>query len=128
MKIQKSIKTETLRLAAGLLAADVLVCVVFLLCHAFDYTVVLGALFGSAVAVGNFFLLGVTMQRAADRDSGQKKAVQLSYTLRMLMIAAAIVLGYLIPFFQLYAVLAPIVLATPVLLIMQAIAKKREGR
>ena len=116
---------ETSKLAVGLLVADALACAVFVLLHAFDYTVILGLLLGTVGSLLNFYLLGVTMQRVAEKESGQKKAVQASYTLRMLMMIAFCVVGALLPWFQTYAVFVPFVLSTPVLLILQAIEKKR---
>ena len=124
--MNQSIATrETSKLAVGLLVADALVCAVFMLLHAFDYTVILGLLLGTVGSLLNFFLLGVTMQKAAEKESGQKKTVQASYTLRMLMMIAFCVVGILLPWFQSYAVIAPFVLSTPVLLLLQAIEKKR---
>ena len=126
MKISKTILRETAKLAVGLLIADALMCAVFVLLGYFDYTVVLGALWGTLGAVLNFFLLGVTVQKAADRESGQKKAVQASYSLRMLMLAAFGVVGILLPWFQTYAVIIPLVLTTPIMLLLQAIENRRQ--
>ena len=64
MKVQKAVLKETGHIAIGVLLADVLMCAVFAIVHKFDYTVVLGALLGTAIAVANFFLLGVTLQKA----------------------------------------------------------------
>ena len=58
---------ETLHIAVGVLIADVVMCVIFALCRRFDDTVVLGALLGTVFAVGNFFLLGLTVQKAVER-------------------------------------------------------------
>ena len=64
MKVQKAVLKETGHIAIGVLLGDVLMCAVFAIVHKFDYTVVLGALLGTAIAVANFFLLGVTLQKA----------------------------------------------------------------
>lgn len=125
MKIQKTILRETAKLACGLLVADALMCGVYALLGHFDYTVPLGALWGTLGAVLNFLLLGVTMQKATERESGQKKTVQLSYSLRMLMMAAFCIAGILLPFFQTFAVIIPFLLATPIILLLQAIEKKK---
>ena len=124
MKIDPVVRRETLHLAMGLLVVDALACAVFALLRAFDYTVVTGVLFGTVAAVGNFFFLGLTMQKATDKASGQKKAVQLSYSLRMLVLCAAVALGALLPWFHVIAVIVPLVMTTPVILILQAIAKR----
>lgn len=123
--MQDPIKRETARLALGLAAVDVIACLVFWFLKKLDYTVPLGLLFGTAVAVLNFWLLGRTVRRAMNKDSGQKATVQGSYALRMLMIGAAVALGALLPFFNVFAVIVPIVAMTPVILILQAIDKKK---
>lgn len=123
--MQDPIKRETARLALGLAAVDVIACLVFWFLKKPDYTVPLGLLFGTAVAVLNFWLLGRTVRRAMNKDSGQKATVQGSYALRMLMIGAAVALGALLPFFNVFAVIVPIVAMTPVILILQAIDKKK---
>ena len=47
----------------------------------FDYTVILGGLGGGAVAVLNFFLMGLTVQKAAAcEDEGSARMRPVSYT------------------------------------------------
>ena len=128
MKGKSIAARETLKLGCGMLIGDALMCAVFALLGAFDYTVVLGALLGTAGSLLNFYLLGVTMQKTMNRESGQKKAVQLSYTLRMLMMIAVCIVGYLLPWFQTFAVIIPYLFATPVILILQAIEKKQSAK
>ena len=92
-----------------------------------DYTVPLGLLLGTAVELLNFWLLGRTIRHAMNKESGQKATVQGSYALRLLMIGAAGALGALVPCFNVFGVLIPIVAATPVILILQAIEKKKNA-
>ena len=123
--MQDPIKRETIRLAVGLAVVDCIAGLVFWLLHKMDYTVPLGLLLGTAVAVLNFFLLGLTVRKAANKTTGQKASVQGSYALRMLMIGATVALGALLPCFHVIAVIVPIVAATPVILALQAIEKKK---
>jgi hypothetical protein len=125
--MQDPVKRETTRLAVGLLIVDAVACLVFLLLKKLDYTVPLGLLLGTAVELLNFWLLGRTVRHAMNKSSGQKTAVQGSYALRMLMIGAAVALGALAPCFNVFAVIVPIVAATPVILILQTIEKKKNG-
>ena len=53
MKVQKAVLKETGHIAIGVLIADVIMCIVFMLLKKFDYTVVLGAL----LAVGGAWLM-----------------------------------------------------------------------
>ena len=135
MKIQPAVKRETKKIALGTGILTVLMVAVFLILRRFDWTVITGALLGCAAAVGNFFLMALTVQKAADEmkpipqpeapedepdpDEDEKEAplsedakrgkqrIQLSYTLRMLGLGAIAILGVTLPWFQSVAVLLP---------------------
>ena len=62
MKIDPAVRKETARVAAGTLILTVLMIAVFLILGKFDHTVLLGALLGCATAIGNFFLMALTVQ------------------------------------------------------------------
>ena len=62
MKIEPAVLAETKKVAAGTAVMTALMIAVFLILRKFDYTVILGALLGAATAVGNFFLLALTVQ------------------------------------------------------------------
>lgn len=108
--------------------------IVFALLKKIDYTVVLGALLGTCAAVGNFFLLGLSVQKAADMmkgvemppepeetDDGEeapaaplppeiaqaKQKMQLSYTGRLILMAAVGILGLALPCFHAVATVLP---------------------
>ncbi|MBQ9263501.1 MAG: hypothetical protein IJ189_04735 [Clostridia bacterium] len=66
MTIQPVVKQETKKIAVGVLVLTLLMIAVFLIIRKFDYTVLLGALLGSAAAIGNFFLMALSVQKAAD--------------------------------------------------------------
>ena len=119
MKIQKAVLQETLHIAAGVLIADVIMCVVFALCGRFDYTVILGALLGTVFAVGNFFLLGLTVQKAVEKGENVKRFMHSSYTGRMLLYVACIVMGVLIPCFHPLAAIIPLFMPQVVIFAMR---------
>ena len=73
MKIQKAVLTETKHIAVGVAIGDAVMCIVFALLKKFDYTVPLGALLGSVFAVGCFFLLGLSVQKAMELGEGTQK-------------------------------------------------------
>ena len=50
----------------------------------------LGALLGTAIAVANFFLLGVTLQKAVGMKEYASKYVRQSYSLRMFFCFAGV--------------------------------------
>ena len=56
MKVQQAVRTETKKIAQGVILLSVLMISVFLILGRFDYTVLLGAMLGSLAAVANFLL------------------------------------------------------------------------
>ena len=70
MKVQESVKKTTLNVALGTLLLTALMLVVFLLCRALDFSVLLGALLGFTAAVANFFLMGVAVQQVTESIHG----------------------------------------------------------
>ena len=108
MKISPTVLLETKRVGLGVLLGDVLICAVFALLHKFNYTVPLGALLGTVCAVGNFFLLGVSIQKGLDMGDAMQKYLKSSYALRMLMHLACIALAALLPCFHLIATIIPL--------------------
>lgn len=121
MKIQKAVLKETKHIAIGVLIADVVMCIVFALFKKFDYTVVLGALLGSVFAVGNFFLLGLALQKALTLGDGASKYMHASYTRRMLLFVVCIAIGVLVPCFHPVAVILPLFFPRLVIFAMQAL-------
>ena len=71
---------------------------VFLIIGKWDYTVLLGNLLGLAGAVGNFFIVGLTVQSALNKsEDDAKKLMKLSQSLRMLMLFAVALIAVVIP-------------------------------
>lgn len=104
--VQQATKKETARIAVGTGIGCVLMLLVFAVLHAsvsqkvpFDGSVVLGAAGGFAVAVANFFLMGLTVQQvAAEKDEKQAyQKMKLSYTYRMLLQIVWIVIALAAP-------------------------------
>ena len=78
---------------------------VFLVIGEWDYTVLLGNLLGDAAAIGNFLLMGITVQNALGKDEKEaKNLMKLSQSLRMLMLFVVAMIGYLVPAFKTLAV------------------------
>lgn len=102
-KIDKTVKKETVYIAAFVVIFSMLLESVFLILHKWDYTVLLGNLMGAVGAVLNFFLMGITVQKAVDLDEDAAKTrVKFSQMLRMLMlIAFAVIVCVFDQFFSL---------------------------
>ena len=79
--VSPAVKQETMRIASGTAIGVVLMWVVFFFLHQanpekipFDYTVFLAGIGGFIFAAGNFFLMGLTVQKvAAETDEGRAR-------------------------------------------------------
>ncbi len=104
-KIDSTVLKETAYVAAFTLIFSVLMQAVFLVIGKWNYTVLLGNLLGAAAAVGNFLLMGITVQTALNKEEKDAKSlIKLSQMLRMLMLFAVALVGHLVPVFNLVAV------------------------
>ena len=154
MKVQPAVRQETRKIALGTGILTILMVAVFLILRRFDWTVLTGALLGWAAAVGNFFLMALTVQKAADEmkplpaaetgmpdeDGGEeaelplsdeakrgKQRIQLSYTLRMLGLAVIAIAGVTLPCFHPVAVLLPMLFPRLVIALEGVKMNRREG-
>ena len=126
--VQPAIKTETKKVAIGTGICLVLMWIIFFVLHMvlpekvpFDYTVILGGICGSIVAVLNFFFMGLTVQKVVDTEDedAAKLKMKSSYSRRMLMQMVWAVLAITLPCFHLVAGVAP--------LLFPSIAIKAQG-
>lgn len=107
-KIDKIVLKETRYIATVTVILCVLLQAVFLIIGKWDYTHLLGTLLGGAVAVGNFLLMGITVQKAVEKDEQDaKKLVKSSQSARFAMLVVVAVLGYVTPVFNTIALIIP---------------------
>ena len=132
MKLNNAIRRELVFVAAGLAVGDALICAVFALLHKFDYTVPLGAVWGSAFAFLNVYLLALRVQKVADSEYADKKIAQnrlrSSYFGRMMLMVFAIIVGVIVPWFHYISALIPFLIPQPVMMLRRAIVTDREKR
>ena len=126
MKLQNASKREIKRIAAGTAAFDVLLIAgLFLLSQfglgTFNYKVFLGALGGSVVAILNFTIMCLTIQKATSlTDQKQMKSfIQGSYNGRLLLQAGWVVAAFLIPYVNVIAAAAPLLFPSLTLIHLQ---------
>ena len=106
--VDPTVIKETRFVAAVVLILSALMQAVFLILGKWDYTVALGNLLGAALAVGNFFLMGLTVQTVVGlSENDMKKKVQRSQQLRLVMMLAVCVIGAALPCFHTITVLIP---------------------
>ena len=107
-KLDPVVKKETLYIATVSAILSLLLQSVFLIIGKWDYTVLLGNIYGWLVTVGNFLLLGVTVQRAVEKDpEDAKKQIKASQSLRLLLLFVCAIIGYIIPVFNIISVIIP---------------------
>lgn len=148
MKIEPAVWAETKKIAVGTGVMALLMLAVFLIIGKFDFTVLLGAVLGCAAAIGNFFLMALSVQKATnsmphlpveeeaeeqDDDKDRplspeaKKAgqqVQLFYGLRMIGLGLVAIAAVLIPAIHSVAFLVPLLFPRIVISILGILQNK----
>lgn len=126
---RKLVLKETALVAGGELVCVALMWGVYGLLGKFGLPVLLGGLVGALLATANFFFLAVVATLAADRAQTQEiadgqKMVRSSYLIRLLVLAVLLILCAKSGFFDLLALLLPLVFMRPVLTITDFFRKK----
>ncbi len=126
-KVDSTVLKETGFVAAMTLVLSVLLQAVFLIIGKWNYTVLLGNLLGAAAAIGNFFLMGLTVQSALGLEAKDAKTrIKLSQMLRSLMLFVIAAIGYVVPVFSLLTVIIPY-LFPRIAVMIRAISIKKQG-
>lgn len=115
--VQPAVKKETKRVALSTIIGVILMWIAFAILHPifpekvpFDYTVFLAGAIGGMIAVLNFFLMGLTVQKVAattDQEMARRR-MKASYSRRMMLQTLWIILVAVAPCFQLVAGLLPL--------------------
>ena len=126
MKLQDASKKEIKRIAKGTAVCDLLLIAgLFILSLGgigkFDYKVFTGVLGGSVVAVLNFTVMCLTIQKAVDIDEKKqmKSFIQGSYNGRLLLQAGWVVAAFLIPHVNVIAAAVPLLFPNLVIFYLQ---------
>lgn len=115
--VQPAVKKETKRVVKITAVGLILMWILFAVLHftmpdkvPLDYTVFLGGIRGGAVAVLNFFLMGLAVQKAASAsDEGTARMkLKASYSQRFLMQILWVILAIVAPCFHFVAGIAPL--------------------
>ena len=110
--VQPAVKKETKRVVMITGAGLILMWILFAILHytmpdkvPFDYTVILGGIGGGMIAVLNFFLMGLAVQKAASAtDEGTARMkLKASYSQRFMMMILWVIAAIVAPCFQFVA-------------------------
>lgn len=126
---RKLVLKETAIIAIGEAVCAALMCIVYALLGKISLPVLLGAVVGAVLAIGNFFFLAVAATLAADRAEAQdveggKKLMKGSYPIRLLVLAVLLVLCAKSGYFDVLALVLPLVFVRPVLTVAEFFRKK----
>lgn len=130
MKLQSASAREVKRIAVGTAAGGIiLIAVMFAFSltgiGTFDYRVITGAVGGCIVAVVNFTMMCLTIQRAVNigEQKAMKAFIQGSYNGRLLLQAGWIVAAYLMPWVNVFSAAIPLLFPNLMIFYLQARGK-----
>ena len=127
-KIDPTVKKETAYIGISVLILSALMQAVFLIIGKWDYTLLLGNIFGGAVAVLNFFLMGLTVQSALGKEEKDaRNTMKLSQNMRFLFLVAMAAVSYFVPVFNTVAAILPYLFPRIAIAFRPIFNKRREG-
>ena len=115
--VQPAVKKETKRVVMITGTGLILMWILFAILHyampdkvPFDYTVFLGGIGGGVIAVLNFFLMGLAVQKAASAtdEGAARMKLKASYSQRFMMMILWVIVAIVAPCFQFVAGIAPL--------------------
>ncbi len=129
-KIDSTIIRETKYIALIVLIFSMLMQSVILIAGIWNITFVYGNILGFLAAVGNFFLMGLTVQKALTKgEEDAKKLIKLSQSLRLLMLLAVAVIAYLLGnVFNIFSVVIPFLFPRIAVMLRPIFEKRGEKR
>lgn len=133
MQKHREILRQVCRLMVALAVCVAIMLGVYALLGAFTSSVVVGAVLGFVLAVGNFVSLSITVSNAMDRAARDKDpqraqlSIQASGVIRLLVLAAIYILLFRAKVCDPVAALLPLLMAQAVLKLVEFFRKDDEG-
>ena len=131
MDSRKIVFRETAIVLVGELVCSAVMVGIFALLGRVDLSVVLGALLGLTLATLNFFFMAIVASLAADKAqqqdvAGGQKLLRASYPVRLLVLAVVLFACAQSGFFNLFALVLPLVFVQPTLTVAEFFRKSGE--
>ncbi len=110
MKIDGTVKKETAYVAVAEAILIAIMLAVYLIISKITPNVLFAALTSGAVAVLNFFVMGLTVQKAVtvDDDSDRRKLIRASQLVRLLVMGVVVIVCAVFPKFDIFALFIPL--------------------
>ena len=129
-QVKTALRT-TAPIALGVMILTGLTLLVYALIGCFRLPVLWGAIAGTVLATGNFFLMALSAGTAADKAQNQdvkggQAVMQLSYIFRLVILFALLVVCVKLLGFDPLACVLPVVFVRPVITIYELFRKKGE--
>jgi len=129
MDSRKLVFQETAVVLAGEAVCVAAMIGVYALLGFFDMSVLLGGVTGGLLATLNFFFMAVVVDLAADRAQQQeaekgKKLVKAAYPIRLLVLALILIACAKSGYFNVLALVLPLIFVRPVITIAEFFRKK----
>ena len=126
-KANSIVKKETKYIAYFSSILSVLMQSVFLLIGKWNYTVLLGNLLSLAVATLNFYVMGISVQKAVDMEQGDAaRLMRASQGIRNVAMFAAVAIGVALPWFNTVSVVLPVFFPRAAVAFRPLIKEKKE--
>ena len=124
-KIDPAVKKETLYILVWCALLSVVTQAVFLALQKWDYTVLLGSILAIIIGVGNFFLMGITVQKAVLKSQDEAgKFIKVSQMLRMFAMVVMVIGGVVLPCFHMWSLVAGLFFPRVAIMLRPLVAKK----
>lgn len=127
-RVDPTIRKETAFVALATLILSALMEAVFLIIGRWDLPVLFGNLLGAGAGILNFFLMGLGLQKALDKDSKDAKTtVVFSHTMRFFLMAVVLIVAAVVSFFNLLTAVLSLIFPTIAVYIRAVMIKKNAG-
>lgn len=124
-KIDAVVKKETKYIACWVIIFSLITQAVFLVIGRWDISVLFGNILSGTIGVLNFFLMGITVQKAVVKEEKDARSlIKLSQTYRMFMVLILVGLGIYLPWLNNWTVVIPLLFPRIAILIRPLIIKK----
>lgn len=131
MNSKRFVLRETAMLAVGEVICAAVMVAVFVLAGYYDTSVLIGAVIGCVLAVGNFFMMAVSSEAAADKAmnedvKGGKATIKVSFQMRLLVLFVLMIVLVKSGACQPLALVLPLLFVRPVITVVEFFRKSGE--